>query len=269
MSITDYETLCMQVCDLCEKTGDFLRTECQKFSTDMIELKGHNDFVSTVDKEAERRLVKGLSSLFPDSGFITEEGTTEKLIKEYTWIIDPLDGTTNFIHGVPCYSISIALHHLDQPVVGVVYEINQKECFYTWMGGVSYLNGKIIRVSKTSHLSESLIVTGFPNRYYEYIEAYMALLGKLMFDTHGIRRFGSAAVDLAYVACGRCEAFYEYGLSPWDVAAGAFIVQNAGGTVSDFEGTAGFVFDETIMASNGSIHEQLLKMLKDHFKKSR
>lgn len=261
----DYEILCARVRELCQHTALFLREECSHFTREKIELKGPNDFVSVVDKEAERRLVTGLKALLPEAGFITEEGTTVRSVKEHTWIIDPLDGTTNFIHGVPCYAISIALHHSDQPVIGVIYEVNQNECFYTWLGGPAYLNGKTIHVSTAAVLSESLIATGFPNRFYEHMDAYMALLKDLMFDTHGIRRFGSAAVDLAYVACGRCEAFYEYGLSPWDVAAGAFIVQNAGGKVTDFGGGTDYIFGKTIMASNEKTHESLLKKLQEHF----
>lgn len=262
-----YQALCDPVRELCIETGKFLRQECHHFSKTEVELKGPNDFVSRVDKEAEIRLVEGLSKLMPDSGFITEEGTTQKNIREHTWIIDPLDGTTNFIHGVPCYSVSVALHHGDQPVIGVVYEANQEECFYTWLGAESYLNGKPIRVSPTAKLSESLLATGFPNRYYENMEAYMELLRELMFDTHGLRRFGSAAVDLAYVACGRCEAFYEYGLSPWDVAAGAFIVKNAGGRSTDFSGGNDYIFGRTILSSNGRIHEELLHKILHFFKK--
>jgi myo-inositol-1(or 4)-monophosphatase len=150
-------------------------------------------------------------------------------------------------------------------ILGVVYEANLKECFYTWEGAPSFLNGKEVRVSKADELSQCLIATGFPNRDYSRMEEYMALLNDLMFSCHGIRRIGSAAVDLAYVACGRFEAFYEYYLSPWDVAAGSLLVQNAGGHVSDFSGGTNYLFGQEIIASNTRIHQALNDKLQHFF----
>jgi myo-inositol-1(or 4)-monophosphatase len=261
----DLEKICEEVKILCKDIGCFIKNEIGNFNTLLIELKGINDFVSYVDKEAEKRIVAALNVLIPDAGFITEENTKTIRGKKYEWIIDPLDGTTNFVHGVPCYSISIALRRDEEIVLGVIYEVNLQEMFYTWEKAPSFLNGKEIFVSNKTTIAESLIATGFPNRNYERMKPYMALLNDLMFTSHGIRRLGSAAVDLAYVACGRFEAFYEYYLSPWDVAAGSLIVKNAGGKVSDFKGGNDYLFGKEIIATNAMIYNEFLKRLSTHF----
>lgn len=222
--------------ELVLETGSFIRNEIQKIHSRDIELKGVNDFVTYVDKFSEQKLVNGLLNIIPDSGFITEEKTINKKGEIYNWIIDPLDGTTNYIHGLPPYSISIALTENDKIILGVVYEICLNELFYSWEAGAAYLNGKVISVSHTAKVSDSLIATGFPYHDYHRIRQYIELLEYFLRHSHGIRRFGSAATDLAYVACGRFDAFYEYSLNVWDVAAGAFIVQQAGGKVFDFKG---------------------------------
>src|ERR1035437_5760229 len=162
----ELDNLCQEVCQLTRKVGAFIRTEQIKFSSSSVEIKGKNDFVSYVDKSSEKQLVEGLSALLPEAGFIAEEGTSTKKGENYNWIIDPLDGTTNFIHGIPCYAISIALMRNSKIILGVVYEINLDECFYAWEGGKAYLNEKEISVSKTATLTDSLLATGFP--YYDY-----------------------------------------------------------------------------------------------------
>jgi myo-inositol-1(or 4)-monophosphatase len=263
--IMDLEKLCGEVRFLCIESGEFIKKEIEGFNTSLIELKGTNDFVSYVDKQSEKKIVERLSELLPDAGFITEENTINVRGKKFEWIIDPLDGTTNFVHGVPCYSISIALRRDEEIILGVIYEVNLQEMFYTWESAASYLNGKEIFVSNKATITESLIATGFPNRNYERMKPYMALLNDLMFTSHGIRRLGSAAVDLAYVACGRFEAFYEYYLSPWDVAAGALIVKNAGGKISDFKGGSSYLFGKEIIATNAMIYNEFLKRLSTHF----
>jgi myo-inositol-1(or 4)-monophosphatase len=234
--VIDLKKICDEVCKIAKQTGTYIKKEGLKFSLDKIEVKGKNDFVSHVDKTAEEQIVKGLEALIPSSGFIAEEGTSSKKGDIYNWIIDPLDGTTNFIHGLPCFSISIALMRDKELVIGVIYEINLEECFYAWENSKAYLNGKEISVSKAPTLADSLIATGFPYYDYSRMDAYLASLKHFMQNTHGLRRLGSAATDLAYVACGRFEGFYEYCLQPWDVAAGAFLVQQAGGKVTDFNG---------------------------------
>jgi myo-inositol-1(or 4)-monophosphatase len=260
------QSLCQAVCDLSRETGRFIIEERQKFGTEKIEVKGKNDFVSYVDKTSEKMIIAGLETLLPESGFIAEEGTSVKKGEKYNWIIDPLDGTTNFIHGIPCFAISIALMRDEELVMGVIYEINFDEMFYAWEGSDAFLNDKKINVSGITKLSDSLLATGFP--YYDYgrMEAYLRLLQHFMQNTHGLRRLGSAATDLAYVACGRFEGFYEYGLQPWDVAAGAFIVERAGGKVSDFKGGKNFIFGKELAAGNSEVFPEFLLGIQQHFK---
>src|SRR5690606_19488178 len=194
-----------------------------------------------------------LKKILPDAGFITEEDTPNDTSKPFTWIIDPLDGTTNFMHGIPTFAISIALYQADEPVVGVVYEINRGEMFSAFKYGGAFLNQKPIRVSEISHLKSALIATGFPYYQFDQQAAYMNLFGEMMQRCHGLRRIGSAAVDLAYVACGRFEAYFEYNLNVYDVAAGAFIVQQAGGQVFNFSGGLEFIKKRELLATNGLV----------------
>ena len=202
----------------------------------------------------------------PNSGFITEEGTEAASKQEYTWVVDPLDGTTNFVHGLPVFAISIALLRNDKVVLGVVYEVNRKECFYAIENEPAYCNQKRIHVSNIGTLETSLLATGFPYNTMNRLSEYMEILMQFMEHTHGIRRIGSAAVDLAYVACGRFQGFFEFNLNAWDVAAGAFIVQQAGGTVTDFKGGANFIFGREIIAANG-IHQSMLDLIQKSWAK--
>ena len=238
------------------EVGKFIRSESLKFTISSIEIKGLNDLVSYVDKEAEQQLVIGLKAILPDAGFIAEEGSANKTNEEYVWIVDPLDGTTNFIHGLPVYSISVALMQKEKLVLGIVYEINKDELFYAHKHGGAWLNDKPISVSPIDSLSKSLLATGFPYHDFEELETYMKILSHFMKHTHGLRRLGSAAVDLAYVACGRFEGFFEYNLNAWDVAGGAFIVQEAGGAVTDFKGEDDYLFGRSIIAV-GAVNREL------------
>jgi myo-inositol-1(or 4)-monophosphatase len=243
------ERITSEVAALSRQTGEFVRKAASEFNRDSIEYKGLNDMVSYVDKESEIRLVEGLRKILPEAGFIAEEGTGEKTEnQEFAWIIDPVDGTTNYMHGVPVFAISIALQQNDKIISGVVYEINRDECFSAWLGGGAYLNETPIKVSSANHLKDSLIATGFPYYDFELMENYINILKELMKKSHGLRRFGAAAVDLAYTACGRFEGFFEYNLKPWDVAAGSLIVQEAGGIVTDFKGGNDFVFGRELIA---------------------
>src|SRR6185436_8238878 len=223
---------------------------------------------SYVDKSAEKILVDGLQKILPGSGFITEENTISIRGKEFQWIIDPLDGTTNFVHGVPCYCISVALMQNEELVTGIIYEINQDECFYAWKDSPAFLNDKEIKVSAVDKLENSLLATGFPYTNFERMKPYMEVFDFCMHETHGLRRLGSAAVDLAYVAAGRFEGFYEYGLNSWDVAAGACIVQQAGGKVSDFSGGKKFIFGKEIIATNKNVFNEFLEVVKSKFNAS-
>jgi myo-inositol-1(or 4)-monophosphatase len=261
----DYELLCAKVVAATRLTGNFIRKESLNFNADSIEFKGLNDLVSYVDKQAEKQLVKNLSKILPEAGFTTEEDTINTKGEVFDWIIDPLDGTTNFIHGIPTYAISIALYENGQPVIGVVYEINRGEMFSAYKGGGAFLNNKPIHVSKRTSLSESLLATGFPYYQFDKQPQYMQLFSNLMQKCHGLRRIGSAAVDLAYVACGRFDAFFEYNLNSWDVAAGAFLVQEAGGTVMNFKGGHEFLETREILAGNGVIQEEILDLMDKHF----
>ncbi|WP_426667198.1 inositol monophosphatase family protein [Mucilaginibacter sp. McL0603] len=259
------ENLAKQVIDVSKEAGDFIRQERKSFDSDKIEYKGLNDMVSYVDKTAEQIIVKDLEKILPEAGFITEEKTRSQIGERYNWIIDPLDGTTNFIHGVPTYSVSIALKEHDELVFGVVYEINLDECFYAWKDAPAYLNGKEIKVSNNPTISSSLIATGFPYYDFEKQPAYIQLFTELMKSCHGLRRLGSAAVDLAYTACGRFEAFYEYNLNPWDIAAGVVIVRQAGGQVINYKGGGEVMNSRELLATNGKITEEMLDIIQKYF----
>lgn len=247
--------------EVAKQVGSFIRKERQHFDVEKVEHKGFNDLVSYVDKEAERLIVEKLEKVFPEAGFITEEGTNSTQAEIFNWVIDPLDGTTNFIHGIPVYAVSIALMERDEVILGVVYEVNRHECFYAMKGGGAFCNDTRIKVSAAPDLSASLIATGFPYYNFELIDRYLNSMKSLMQKTHGLRRMGSAAVDLCYVASGRTEGFFEYNLNSYDVAAGTLIVQEAGGMVTDFAGGKDFIFGRKIVASNGSIHGEFLAVL--------
>ena len=259
------ETITLQVIEVAKQAGQFIRQERLNFSADKIEYKGLNDMVSYVDKTAEGMIVVALQKLLPEAGFITEEQTLNRTGERYDWIIDPLDGTTNFIHGLPVYSVSIALQEGSELVAGVVYEINQDECFYAWKGVPAYLNGKEIHVSKTATIAKSLLATGFPYYNFEKQLQYIALFTHLMRNCHGLRRLGSAAVDLCYTACGRFEGYYEYNLKPWDIAAGIVIVRQAGGTVVDFKGNIDVLATCDVVAGNSLINDELLTTINKYF----
>ncbi|MBC8456952.1 MAG: inositol monophosphatase [Bacteroidales bacterium] len=260
----DLEQLTLSVGRLCEETGEFLLQEASRFSRSDIREKGHANFVTYVDEQAEQRLMEGLSKLIPGSGFIAEE-SPELLQGEFTWIIDPLDGTTNYIHRIPVFSISVGLRKEDEIILGVVYEAGQRELYYTWRDRPSYLNGKVIRVSDTAILNDSLFATGFPYYDYSRLDEYLEFFRFLLQHTRGVRRLGSAAADLAYVACGRLDGFYEYGLSPWDVAAGSLLVQHAGGRICDFSEGDNFLFGKEIIATNGKVYQSFLEQFKNYF----
>ncbi|MCR8556309.1 inositol monophosphatase [Mucilaginibacter sp. BJC16-A38] len=261
-----FDQLTDKVIEIAKEAGSFIREQRKTFSVDKIEIKGLNDLVSYVDKTAEEMIVIGLQNILPEAGFITEEKTINKTGERYNWIIDPLDGTTNFIHGLPVYSVSIALQEYDELVIGVVYEVNQDECFYAWQGSAAYLNGNVINTSDSPDIGKSLLATGFP--YYDFSKqaAYINLFTELMKSCHGLRRLGSAAVDLAYTACGRFDAFYEYNLNPWDIAAGVLIVRQAGGDVVNFKGGEEVLQTRELLATNGKITGELLTAIDKHFK---
>jgi len=262
----DLKRITFDVCSIAKEVGVFIRNESKNFDKSKVEYKGLNALVSYVDKSAEEQIVEKLKQILPEAGFITEEETVENEKKIINWVIDPLDGTTNFTHGIPVYAISIALMDETEVISGVVYEINFDECFYAWKGSESYLNGNVISVSAVSDLKESLVATGFP--YYDFgkMDLYLQTLKYFMCNTQGIRRLGSAAVDLVYTACGRFETFFEYGLNSWDVAAGAIIVKQAGGKVSDFSGGENYIFGKEIVAACPGVFQPFQRTVAKYFR---
>jgi myo-inositol-1(or 4)-monophosphatase len=259
----DLKSICFDAIEIIKNTGAYIAGEIKSFDKQKVESKGVHDFVSFADKSAEQQLVMGFSGLLPEAGFIAEEQTVAQTDAQYKWVIDPLDGTTNFIHGLMPFAISVALMDNDEVILGIVYEISRDEVFYSWKGDKAYLNGNEIKVTDAPTVKDALIATGFPYYNYDRLPQFMETLDYFMRNSHGLRRLGSAATDLAYVACGRFDAFYEYSLSPWDVAAGAFIVQQAGGRISDFSGGDNYIFGKEIIATNGNIFDEFLSNVKN------
>lgn len=246
------------------EVAEFIRNEHLRFDSSKVKIKGKNDLVSYVDMESEKMLVERLIKIIPQAGFLTEEKTIEQSEAEYQWIIDPLDGTTNFVHGFPAFSVSIALTYKNDLVAGVVHEVTRDECFNSWKGGGAFLGDIPIQVSSATKLSESLFITGLPVQGFKKKNRYIEIISDLMECSHGVRRMGSAATDLAYVACGRSEGFYECNLNPWDVAAGALILQEAGGIVSDFKGGNNFLNGREIVGAC-AVHPELLAVIQKNW----
>jgi myo-inositol-1(or 4)-monophosphatase len=261
----DLEKLCTATEEIARVAGLYLLDQRLQFKASAIEHKGLNDLVSYVDKTTEEMLVKELSLLTPEATFLTEEQTIEFHQNDWYWIIDPLDGTTNFMHGLPIFSISIALMYQQEIRMGVVYEPNAGECFSAIKGKGAKLNGQVIQCSANKTLGKSLVATGFPYTQFDYQQKYLDVLKELMQSTHGLRRLGSAALDLAYTACGRFDAFFEYNLNPWDVAAGILLVQEAGGTCKEFSGGNDVVFGRSVVAGNNALSAELLSVIQKHF----
>ncbi len=258
----DYQAICEKVCAIAHEAGAFIAAQREGFSFDKVEFKGTHDMVSYVDKEAERIVVKGLSALLPEAGFVTEEGTVAQASgQRYRWIIDPLDGTTNFIHGVAPYCVSLALTDGDEPVVGVVYEVVKGECFYAWKGSAAYLDGRPIRVAATTELKHGLYAVGLSHASQDTVDQLLKNIDYFLRNTSGVRRIGSAAADLVYVAAGRFDGFYQKNLSPWDVAAGALIVERAGGRVTDFSGGSNYVFGGEIISTPPAIYDEFKRVV--------
>ncbi len=258
----DLKKLCHNVIAIAKEAGQYIKSQQHTIHEIKIEAKGVHNYVTEVDKNSERFIIKQLKSLLPGSGFIAEEQTETVQAEEYNWIVDPLDGTTNYIHGLMPVAVSIALKHKEEIVLGVIYEIGADEVFWAYKGAGAYLNDKQIHVTRTSKLDDTLLATGFPFYDYSRLDRYMDLLRHFMQTSHGLRRLGSAATDLAYVACGRFDGFFEYSLSPWDVAAGACIVQEAGGRVADFRGGNNWLFGKEIIASNSLVFEEFVRVVK-------
>ncbi|MGQ9560086.1 MAG: inositol monophosphatase family protein [Candidatus Oleimicrobiaceae bacterium] len=219
------------------------------------------DFVSAADQASEQAMTEFILTHFPDDSIYAEEHSRQEAGKGNRWIIDPLDGTTNFLHGYPMFSVSVAVERAGEIVAGAVIDPLREELFLAERGRGAYLNGAPIHVSSISEPSRCLLATGFPFRAKKLLEPYLRTFAALFAQVSGIRRAGSAALDLAYVACGRCEGFWELGLSPWDIAAGELLIQEAGGQVTDFAGAPSAVWKGNVIASNGRIHPLMLEVV--------
>ena len=227
-----------------------------------VRSKRKNDFVSEVDEAAEEAIISILRDAYPDHGILAEESGKKHADRDYVWVIDPLDGTTNFLHGFPQYCISIGLLHKGKPTQAVVFDPNRNELFTASKGVGAYLNDRRIRVSRTDKLEDALMATGFPFREIGNLDEYVRMMKNVMRSTSGIRRPGAAALDLAWVACGRVDGFWELGLSPWDMAAGALLVREAGGLIGDLDGNEGYLDSGRVVAANSKLFAAFLKLLK-------
>jgi myo-inositol-1(or 4)-monophosphatase len=231
-----------------------------------IEIKSQNDFVSEVDHAAEQAIIEVLKEAYPQHSILAEESGAVDTGSEYQWIIDPLDGTTNFLHGFPQYCVSIALLVKGAISHGVIYDPTRNDLFTASKGGGAFLNDRRIRVSKTLQLKDALLGTGFPFKQFDKFDQYIAMFKDLTPKCAGIRRPGSAALDLAYVACGRYDGFWEMGLSPWDIAAGALMIKEAGGLVTDFGGEDQYLANGTIVTATPKVFPALLQSVQAHYK---
>lgn len=243
--------------------GNILLRYFEHTETLTITEKSKNEFVSEVDKAAEEAIIEVLRKAYPDHSILGEESGSHKG-NEYQWVIDPLDGTTNYLHGQPQFSVSIALKYRDQLEHGVIYDPLREEMFSATKGSGAFLNDRRIRVTQRKGLEGALIGTGFPYRDHSQLDAYLGMLKDMVQDTSGIRRPGSAALDFAYVAAGRLDGFWELGLSEWDFAAGALLVKEAGGTVTDISGGERFLESGNVIAGGLKTHAAMLQLIKPH-----
>ncbi len=255
------EELTKEVITIAHKAGNYLKEEQQRLRMEQVERKHAHDYVSYVDKESERIVVSRLREILPEAGFLTEEGTTGKRESEAVWwVIDPLDGTTNYIHGSQPFAVSIALRNTAEVLLGVVYEVSLDECFYAWKGGGAWLNESPIRVS-AKPITDALLGLELPYDSDMYRETGLYLIRHFYGYAGGIRMNGSAAVALCYVALGRWDGWMERGLGQWDFMAAALIIKEAGGQVCNFRGDDFFLDGDDIVASNGLIQQDLLKAI--------
>ena len=276
------ETITRLVCQVAREAGSYIRKERAGFSVEKVERKHAHDYVSYVDKGSEQLIVSRLREILPEAGFITEEGTTRDdvrcqmddvgckkeedsqfsvLSSQFTWVVDPLDGTTNFIHGYAPYAVSIALIRGQEILMGVAYEIVSDECFYAWKDGKAWMNGQPIHVG-TSVINDALLCLQLPYNSDAYKPVIKRLIDRFYGNVGSIRMIGSAAMALCYVAAGRLDGYAERYIGQWDYMAGALIVKEAGGKVSNYEGVTTFTQGDSIIATNGVIHEKLLEAVK-------
>lgn len=253
---------------LAKEAGNILRTQIGKIQSEHIVDKRPFDYVTEIDKKCEALIITGIKKYFPSHEILAEESGKSKHDDSYCWIIDPLDGTTNFIHNVPHCSISIALGKDNEIILGVIYDPFRNELFYAEKGKGAFCNNVPISVSKQKDENYCLISTGFPFKNRELLRRYWSVLSEIFLKVSGIRRTGSAALDLAYVACGRFDGFWELRLSPWDIAAGSIIVSEAGGKITDFEENSDHIWNGNVIATNAFIHDFMLQKVQTIFPKN-
>lgn len=262
----DLDFLTEEVKKLARQTGEFLKKERLSFDRSRVEQKAAHDYVSYVDKASEKRIVERLHELLPEAGFIAEEGSGSLEEQEYCWVVDPLDGTSNYIHDCTPYCVSIALRNREEILLGVVYECGREELFWANKDSRAYLNGKEIYVSDQSVLDQSFIELGFPYKAENYRSFALGLIQDLYGHVGGLRLMGAAAAEICYIAAGRFEARVEAFIGPWDIAAGYIILKQAGGKMTGFDGNPDCLGAKEVFASNGKVHEDLLKVLQRHKK---
>ncbi|MFC1769741.1 inositol monophosphatase family protein [Nitrospirota bacterium] len=239
--------------------GEIMRQNLGTLSSTEVDAKQASDFVTRVDRESEDAIVSLIKSEYPDHFILAEEGTKDLSSDGYRWIIDPLDGTTNYIHNYPVFAVSIALEYRGECILGVVYDPTRDEFFHSEQGKGAFLNGNPLGVSTLTDLSRCLITTGFPFKQRHYLDKYLEVFKRVFNRTSDIRRAGAAALDFAYLAAGRCDGFFELGLAPWDIAAGSVMIKEAGGIITDFSGGDDYLWTGNVVAGTEVTHPQLLK----------
>lgn len=252
-------------CEAALHGGEVLRSRFREGRSLHVEQKGLHDFVTEVDREAERAVVEWIRERFPDHGVLAEEGSAGPSGSGYRWVIDPLDGTTNFIHGVGTFSVSVALEGPGGLLAGAIHDPVHAETFHARRGGGAKLDGRAIRCTQVEQLDDALLATGFPFRELARLDRYVRSFTAFARSTAGLRRAGSAALDLAHVACGRYDGFWEIGLSRWDIAAGCLIVAEAGGIVTDVTGGSGYLTSGDLVAAGPAVHAAMLPVTRSCF----
>ena len=244
------------------EAGKYLKYNVGKVRTVETKKGEERNLVSEIDRGSEERIIGMIKSRYPSHAILAEESGAEETEAEYKWIIDPLDGTTNYLHHVPIYCVTIAIEHRGEIIGGVVYDPNLDELFTTERGSGAYLNGKRLKVSDTHQLIDGLLVTGFPYDVASNPDQTVERFVRMLLAAGGMRRLGSAALDLSYVAAGRFDGFWEVSLNPWDMAAGVLLIQEAGGRVTDFSGVGPNIYRKQVLATNGRLHDSVLEILR-------
>ncbi len=244
--------------------GEHLRESLGRLNRHQVGMKGAGDYVTELDHQSEDIIIRTIKASFPDHIIHAEESGKENQQSDYTWIIDPLDGTANYVQGIPVYGISIACLVKNRIMAGVIYDPERDEMFWAEKDGGAFMNDKSIHVSEKNEIAYSMLASGFPWRSKDFLDAYMACFKELFLEAAGIRRMGAAAIDLAYTACGRFDGFWEMKLQPWDIAAGILLIEEAGGVVSDFHGKRNFLNTGNVVAGNKDTHSFILKAVKKH-----